>query len=151
MPAATAWLTASAGNVFDTATSVTSRRSRPARAQAAATRAFTSATLARISSRLSTAPLDGPSIRAIDGGIREPVRVLVAGAQRVADREPAELPRHRFRADEQRNQIRMLHAVLAEHLSHEQLRVGDDLDLARPLGFRRFERFEETGVLGDVV
>lgn len=45
----------------------------------------------------------------------------------------------------------MTHLVNAEHLLHEELGVGDDLDFARPLRVRGLESFEQTRVLGNVV
>jgi hypothetical protein len=45
----------------------------------------------------------------------------------------------------------MLDPVDAEHLFHQQLGIRHDLHLARSLGIRYFERFEQAGVFGDVV
>ena len=45
----------------------------------------------------------------------------------------------------------MFHFVRAEHLLHEQQRIGNDLDVGRAFLFRYGECFEETGVFGDVV
>src|ERR1043166_7338435 len=103
-PAAMAFVTASAGNVFETATSVTSSRLRPAFRHAASIRAFTTAKFARICSDVSTASFSPPAVGAIDGDVRQPVGLLVAGAQRVADREAAEGARQRLCPLEQREQ-----------------------------------------------
>src|ERR1043165_2467523 len=147
MPAAMASSTKLAGKTFVTAMSVTSEASRPARAQASATRFRTSATL----SRIDTASLHPPPVSPIDGQIRQAVRVLVPGAQRVLDREAAELAREAHGFVEQRNEVRMLHAVLAVDLVHEEERVGDDVDLRRPFLLGDQQRFDEARVLGDVV
>src|SRR5258708_33993300 len=95
MPAAIASSTNSAGKVFDTATSFTSPRARPARTHARAMRSSTTAML----SRIDTASLDPSIVRralgTVERGVGEPVGVLVARAQRVADFEFAKTPRDR--------------------------------------------------------
>src|SRR4051794_38095610 len=107
MPASIASSMKSAGNVFDTATSVTSSRERPARAQALAMRASTAARF----SRIDTMPFDPSVIRSalgpVERGVGQAVGVLVPGAQRVANVELWEMPRHRFRAFVQRHEVRM--------------------------------------------
>src|SRR5581483_12011077 len=146
-PASIASLTRSAGNVFDTATSVTSLRSRPARWHAAEMRASTAARF----SAIDTPPLHPPPVRPIDGEIREAIRFLVARAQRVADREARKLARDSPRLRVKRNQIRVLHFELSEHLIHQQQRIGNDLHLARAFFARHRQRFEQPSVLRDVV
>src|ERR1044071_8982919 len=147
MPAAMASSTKLAGKTFVTAMSVTSDASRPARAHAAAMRARTSATL----SRIDTASLHPPPIRPVHGQIRQPVGVLVPGAQRVLDREAAELARQSHRFVEQRNEVRMLHAILAIDLVHEEERVRYDVDLGRSLLLGDQQRLDEARVLRDIV
>src|SRR5205807_9367924 len=109
--AAIASSTNEAGNVFETATSVTSSRERPTRSHARAMRASTAATL----SRIDTATLDPSVIRSALGTIQsrvgQAVRVFVAGAQRVADLEFGKVARHRFRALVQRHEVGMLDAI----------------------------------------
>src|SRR5215470_9816655 len=133
-PAAMPALTTSAGKVFVTATSVTSSRRRPARAQAAAIRSSTAAALALICSgdSIDASSLHPFSVGAVDGEVRQAIGLFVAGAQRMTNREAAEAAGHRFCLLEKRNEVGMLHAVDAEHLLDEQLRVGNDLDFRRP-------------------
>src|ERR1043165_594909 len=147
MPAAMASSTKLAGKTFVTAMSVTSDASRPARAHAAAMRARTSATL----SRIDTASLHPPPIRPVHRQMRQPVGVLVPGAQRVLDREAAELARQSHRFVEQRNEVRMLHAVLAVDLVHEGGRVRHAAAPAPPplLGSR--QPAEDAGVRAPLV
>ena len=95
--------------------------------------------------------LDPSPIRAIDGQIGEPVGVFVAGAQRVADREAAELSHHHLRLRKKRHEVRVLHAVLPEHLLDEQERVADDFQLVRSLLVSRGQSLQQAGVLRDVV
>ena len=146
-PAAIASSIIGAGNVFDTATTVTSLRARPACAHAAAMRFSTRAAF----SRIDTAPLHQPPLRPIDGEIGEAIGVLVAGAQRVANLEVREPARQPTRLAVQRDQIRMLDAILPEHLIHQQQRVGDDLDVIGTFRGRGLQRVEQAGVFGDVV
>src|SRR5947209_17754478 len=115
-PAAIASSTAAAGKVFETATSVTSPRLRPTRMQAATMRRSTATRL----SRIDTAPLDPAAVGAVDGQVGQAVRVLVAGAQRVADGKAVEPASHGARLLVQRNQVRMLDPVFAQHLLHQQ-------------------------------
>jgi hypothetical protein len=91
------------------------------------------------------------AVGAVDGEVREAVGFLVAGAQRVADREAAEVPDQDLGPLEERDEVRMLDPVLAEHLLHEQERVADDFQLVGSLLLRHVERFEEARVLRDVV
>src|SRR5206468_1144173 len=65
--------------------------------------------------------------------------------------KPAEGARQHLRFVVKRDEVRMLHAVPAEHLLHQQERIGNDLDLGGPFGLRDGERLEETGVLRDIV
>src|SRR5687768_2934915 len=96
--------------------SVTASRVRPARSQAAPTRSSTAATFARISSARDTFALQETSVRAIDGEIRQPIRVLVACAKRMANGESGELPNQRLGPGVHRNEVRVLDPVDAEHL-----------------------------------
>src|SRR5476649_1555275 len=107
-------------------------------------RASTCAKFARTSSgpSIGMAALFGPPFPAIDGRVCETVRVLVSGAQRVADRKPGELAGEPAGAPVHRNQVRMFDAVRAEHLLHEQLGVRDDLDVIGSFSLRDRERFE---------
>src|SRR5687768_163282 len=144
MPAASACSTFAAGKVFVTAMSVTASRVRPARVQAAAMRASTAVTFARISSARDTVALQQSSVRAIDGEVRQAIRVFVARAEGMANGKARELPHQRLRLRVHGNQVGMLDAVDAEHLFHEQLGIRNDLDLASALGIRDFQGLEES-------
>src|SRR5687768_623233 len=111
MPARSACSTSAAGKVLVTAMSVTDSRVRPAREHAAATRASTAAAFARISSARDTLPLHEAAVRAIDGEVRQAVRILVARAEGVADGKTRKLPDHRLRLRVHRNEIGMLDPV----------------------------------------
>src|SRR5216684_8917094 len=120
MPASIASSMNEAGNVFETATRVTSPRVRPERAQARAIRSWTLTTF----SRIGTTTLDPSIIRRARGpverGVGQPVGIFVPRAQRVADFEFREMTHHRLRPLVQRHEVRMFDAVLAEHLLHEK-------------------------------
>src|SRR5438105_3204280 len=146
-PAAIASSTRSAGKVFETATSVTSLRFRPARSHAAAIRPSTAARF----SAIVTASLHPSRLPAIDCQIREAVGLFIAGAQCVADRKACEARSEAPRFLVQRDEIRMLDSKLAEHLIHQQQRVRDDVHLRGPFGTRDDERFQQTRILRDVV
>src|SRR6185369_7523687 len=66
------------------------------------------------------APLQRSSVRTVDRLVRQPVGFLVPHAQRVTDGEAPEAAREGLRFLVQRHEVRMLHAILAEHLLHEQ-------------------------------
>src|SRR3954469_4731469 len=116
MPAAMAASAAAAGNVLETATSVTESRERRARLHAMAIRSSTARTFARISSGLSisASPLLPPPLTAVDREVRETIGVLVSGTKRMTDREALEGISEEARLLMQRNEIRMLHAILPE-------------------------------------
>ena len=104
-----------------------------------------------MSSARDTFSLDQPSVRAVDGQVGEAIGVLVAGAQRVTDGEAREVPEHALGLLVHRHEVGMLDPIDAEHLLHQELRVGDDLDFPGPFLMRDFERLEQARVFGDVV
>src|SRR3954469_19460858 len=133
MPAAIAASAAAAGNVLETATSVTESRDRPARLHAVVMRSSPARTFTRISSALSigASPPLPPPLTAVHGKVGETIGVLVSRAQRVADRESSEEARKAASLLMQRNEVRMFDAILPEHLLYQQLRVRHDLDVGR--------------------
>src|SRR5439155_18655140 len=147
MPAAIASSTMAAGNVLDTAINVTSLRLRFARAQAAAIRCSTAARF----SRIDTMPFHGAPGRAVDGQIGQTIGLLVSGAERMADRETPKAAGHPLSVLVQRDEIGVLYPELAEHLVHQQQRIGDDLHLGRSLLLGQGQRIDQSCVFGDVV
>src|SRR5260221_9408410 len=151
MPASMASSTAEAGKVLETAMSVTASVRRPALEHAAAMRDRTAATFSRPGTAALHPSAAGPNLRAVECEIGEAVRVFVTGSQGVANGESAEVASHRLRPFVQGHQIRVLDAVLAEHLLHQQERVTDDFELVGALLPCHLESLQEPGVLCDVV
>ena len=83
--------------------------------------------------------------------VGEPIGVRVERAADVLERDAADLVRQQPRLGVQRLQARVLHLVVAEHLLHEQQRIGADVQRAVPVRARPFERGEQAAILGDVV
>src|SRR5258708_4639269 len=151
MPASIASSTAAPGKVLETAMSETVSVLRPAREQAAVIRARTAATFSRTGTAALHPTAAGPNLGAVECQVGKAVGIFVSGAQRVPDREAAEVAGHRARPLVQRHQGRMLYAVLAEHLLDEQQGVADDLELIGAFLARHVERLQQAGVLRDVV
>src|SRR5581483_1165608 len=83
--------------------------------------------------------------------VDEPVGELVMRALHVTILDASEPPRKCRRLVVERPQARVLDAVLAAHLLHHQLGIGDQLELPHAELDRLPEAGDEPAVLGDVV
>src|SRR6266849_9001878 len=146
-PAAMASSMRSEPKVFETATSVTSLRLRPARSQAARILPSTAARFSAIVTML----LHITPLAAIDRQIREAIGLFVSRAERVADRKIRKVTREASRFLVQRYQILVFDAKFPQHLIHQKQRIGDDLDIGGPFFAGESKRLEKAGVLRDIV
>ena len=78
-------------------------------------------------------PFHGAPGRPVDGQIGQTIGLLVSRAERMADGEASKAAGHPLSLLVQRDEIGVLHPELAEHLVHQQQRIGDDLHFGRSL------------------
>src|SRR5680860_134812 len=92
-----------------------------------------------------------PLLVAVEGYVDEAVRRGVLLAAHVADRPALEGAQGRLHLAVELSHRRVLDLVLALDLAHDQLRVADQLELARPQLSGPFDPEQQRPVLGDVV
>src|SRR5262249_34161722 len=89
--------------------------------------------------------------RVVHRGVGEAIGVGVLRAAHVLERDRADLVREQARPGVQGNQAGILDFVIAQHLLHEQQRIGSHVERPLAVMFRPLERGDQPAVLRDVV
>jgi hypothetical protein len=95
--------------------------------------------------------LDHNPLGAIHSQVRQPISVLVSGAQRVPDPKRPEQARQLTGLGMQRDKVGMFDLERAQHLIDQKLRVGDHFDFPGPFVARHLQSADEAHVFSDVV